>query len=169
MEPVRKMALSPPNMYSEILRHDLVGFVQRSFLELNPQTPFLPNWHLEVLASKLEEVRCGKCKRLIVNLPPRHFKSLTCSVAFSAWVLGHDPSKQVLCVCYGQDLSDKFARDSRMLMQSPFYRAIFDARLSEEHQTVAEFETTNGGYRLSTSVGGVVTGRGADLLLSTTR
>jgi predicted phage terminase large subunit-like protein len=152
-------------MYADILKKDFSAFVHRSFLELNGQTRFLDNWHLEVLAAKLEEVRRGQCRRLIVNIPPRHLKSHTTSIAFPAWLLAHNPAKQVLAVCYAQDLSDKLARDCRTLMQSPFYQATFDARLSLDRQAVAEFETTDGGYRLSTSVGGVVTGRGADIII----
>jgi predicted phage terminase large subunit-like protein len=159
------MAPSPSKMYSEVLRHDFSAFVHRSFRELNPKTQFLGNWHLEVLAAKLEEVRHGSCKRLIINVPPRHLKSHTASIAFPAWLLGHDPSKQILSVCYAQDLSDKLARDSRALMTCPFYAALFETRLSHERQAVSEFETTEGGYRLSTSVTGVLTGRGADIII----
>lgn len=159
------MALSPSKMYPEILRHDFSAFVHRSFLELNGGTALLSNWHLEVLAAKLEDVRQGRCRRLIINIPPRHLKSHTASIAFPAWLLGHDPVKCILSVCYGQDLSEKFARDSRALMASPFYQALFDTRLSPERQAIGDFETTKGGYRFSSSVGGVVTGRGADIII----
>src|SRR3979409_1515319 len=124
------MTPSPANMYADVLRHDLCAFIHRSFLELNAQTPFLSNWHIELLAAKLEEVRRGSCKRLIVNVPPRHLKSHAISIAFPAWVLGHDPAKQILSVTYAQDLSDNLARNSRTLMTSPFYEALFDTRLS---------------------------------------
>src|SRR5437868_8786666 len=159
------MALSPANMYADVLRHDLCAFIHRSFLELNPQTQFLSNWHIEALAAKLEEVRRGSCKRLIVNVPPRHLKSHAISIAFPAWVLGHDPAKQILSVTYAQDLSDNLARRSRTLMTSAFYEALFDTRLSKGREAISDFETTNGGYRLSTSIGGVLTGRGADLII----
>jgi predicted phage terminase large subunit-like protein len=159
------MARSPEKLYADILRNDFYAFMQRSFLELNPQGRFEPNWHLEVLAAKLEEVWLGACKRLIINIPPRHLKSHAASIALPAWLLGHDPAKQILAISYAQDLSDKLARDCRALMTSPFYRSLFDTRLSAERNAVAEFETTEGGYRLSTSVGGVLTGRGADLIV----
>ena len=159
------MAPSPANMYADVLRHDLCSFIHRSFLELNPQTPFLSNWHIELLAAKLEEVRRGTCKRLIINIPPRHLKSHTASIAFPAWLLGHQPAKQILCVSYARDLSEKLARDSRNLMTSPFYEALFDTRISGERDAASEFETNEGGYRLSTSIGGVLTGRGADIIV----
>ena len=159
------MTPSPANMYADVLRHDLYAFIHRSFLELNAQTPFLSNWHIEVLTSKLEEVGGGSCKRLIVNMPPRHLKSHAISIAFPAWLLGHDPAKQILSVTYAQDLSDNLARKSRTLMTSAFYEALFDTRLSKGREAVSDYETTEGGYRLSTSVGGVLTGRGADIII----
>jgi hypothetical protein len=64
-------------------------------------------------------VREGKIRRLIINLPPRHLKSLMASIAFPAWCLGHDPSAQILSVSYAQDLADKLARDCRGIMMSP--------------------------------------------------
>lgn len=158
------MALSPANMYAAVLRRDLCAFIHPSFLELE-QTGFHSNWHLEVLAAKLEDVRSGRCRRLIVNVPPRHLKSLAISIAFPAWLLGHDPAKQVLSVTYAQDLSDNLARRSRTLMTSTFYEALFDTRLSKGREAVSDFETTSGGCRLSTSIGGVLTGRGADLII----
>jgi predicted phage terminase large subunit-like protein len=151
-------------MYAHLLRHDLCAFIHRSFLELE-QSKFHWNWHLEVLAAKLEDVRQGRCKRLIVNVPPRHLKSLAISIAFPAFVMGHDPTKKVLSVTYAQDLSDNLARRSRTLMTSAFYEALFDTRLSKGREAVSDYETTSGGYRLSTSIGGVLTGRGADIII----
>ena len=87
------------------------------------------------------------------------------SIAFPAWCLGLDPSAQILCVSYAQDLADKLARDCRGIMMSPWYRQIFPTRLAAHRQAVQEFITTRQGYRLATSTGGVLTGRGADIIL----
>ncbi|HEY1887544.1 MAG TPA: phage terminase large subunit, partial [Roseiarcus sp.] len=72
---------------------------------------------------------------------------------------------QILCVSYAQDLADKLARDCRSIMMSPWYRQIFATRLAAHRQAVQEFITTRQGYRLATSTGGVLTGRGADIIL----
>jgi hypothetical protein len=154
------------NKYRAILLQDFCWFVERSFYELNPEAEFLPNWHIEMIAAKLEACRQGKIKRLIVNQPPRSLKSHILSVAFPAWLLGHNPSLQIICVSYGQELADKHARDCRRLMASAFYQNLFHkTRLSTEKQSVNEFMTTAHGFRLSTSVGGVLTGRGADIII----
>jgi predicted phage terminase large subunit-like protein len=159
------MLLNPANRYAEILRNDFVAFTHRAFQELNPQSRFIPSWHIDCVAAKLEDVRVGRCRRLAITIPPRHLKSFIASVAFPAWVLGHNPGAQVIVVSYGQDLADKLARDCRALMCSSFYQSLFATRLSPERSAVAEFETTQGGYRLSTSVGGVLTGRGANIII----
>jgi predicted phage terminase large subunit-like protein len=151
--------------YETLLRQDFTTFAARCFYDLNPQTELAMNWHLEVIAAKLTAVREGRIRRLIINLPPRHLKSLMASIAFPAWCLGHDPSAQILCVSYAQDLADKLARDCRAVMMSSWYRRIFRTRLAPHRQAVQEFLTTRQGYRLATSNGGVLTGRGADIIL----
>ncbi len=155
-----------PREYLALLRNDLGTFVARSFAELNAATPYHANWHIEVVASKLDAVRRGETKRLVVMVPPRHLKSICASVAFPAWLLGHDPSKQVICASYAQDLSEKLARDTRQVMSSVWYRRLFPAaELAGGKQSVGEFTTARNGYRFATSVGGVLTGRGADIIV----
>jgi len=154
----------PASDYEHILRHDLMSFIERCFYELNPQTAFSSSLHIEAIADELEACRLGRTKRLIINIPPRHLKSLCGSIALPAWYLGHNPAGQIICVSYGQDLADKFARDCRAVMASKWYQRLFRTRLSGR-QAVHDFTTTDQGVRLATSVGGVLTGRGADLII----
>src|SRR5580700_170090 len=93
--------------YHKLVRGDLNAFIERSFYHLNPTATFLPNWHIEVVASALEDCRRGKITRLIINQPPRSLKSHCASVAFTAFLLGHSPSAQIIGASYGQDLSNK--------------------------------------------------------------
>jgi predicted phage terminase large subunit-like protein len=151
--------------YGAMLRLDFAAFAERAFRELYSRSRFLMNWHLSVVAARLEAVRQGRIRRLAINLPPRHLKSLLASVAFPAWVLGHEPGAEILCVSYGQDLADKWSRDCRRIVASPWYRWLFPTRLAPAKQAMAEFETTARGCRVATSVGGVLTGRGADLIV----
>jgi predicted phage terminase large subunit-like protein len=150
--------------YQFILRHDFTSFIERSFYDLNPQTRLLPGPHIEVIAAKLEACRKGKIHRLIINLPPRHLKSHCASIAFVAWCLGHHPAWHIICASYGQDLADKLARDCRNIMMSTWYQQLFSTRLADR-LAVHDFMTRDLGTRMSTSVGGVLTGRGGDLII----
>ena len=134
-----------PAEYKVLLRHDFAIFAMRCFHDLNPQTRLAMNWHLRVIAAKLTAVREGKIRRLIINVAPRNLKSLLASIAFPAWCLGHDPSAQILCVSYAQDLADKLARDCRGMMMSPWYCQIFRTRLAPHRHAVQEFITTRHG------------------------
>ena len=137
----------------------------KCFADLNAGAPFLPSRHIEAMAAKLQGASDGGARRLIVNVPPRHLKSLAASVALPAWLVGRDPALAVVNVTYGQRLSDKFARDCRAIMSADWYRALFPARLNSSRPPFQELATTDGGFRLATSVGGVLTGRGADVII----
>ena len=132
-----------------LYRTDLFAFAWRAFAELYPGTTFKPNWHLRVIAAKLQCVAEGKIKRLIICLPPRSLKSFLASVAFPAWVLGHMATRELMCISYGQELAEKLSRDTLRLMQSQFYREVFETRISSDRHAADEFMTSAGGVRLA--------------------
>ena len=154
-----------PEEYQVALRQDFMTFTQRCFYHLNPQGNYQHNWHQDLQADRLESCRRGGIRRLILNVPPRSLKSIQASVALPAFWLGHDPSAQILCASYGQDLAEKHSSDCRQILQSDWYQRTFPTRLSKVRNAVHEFTTTANGSRMATSVGGVVTGRGADLII----
>ena len=158
--------LLTPQAYDAVSRVDLMTFTERVFAEVERGHAFSPNWHLEILCAELQGVAEGRTRRQIVNVPPRSLKSISASVALVAWMLGHDPTKKIMVVSYGQELADKLARDTRQVMQSRWYKRLFPAtRLSAARSAAADFETTQGGGRLATSFGGAITGRGCDLII----
>ena len=161
-----KRIMPTPTEYDALTRLDSAIFIERVFAELNGTTTYLDNFHIHVLAAQLEAMRRGIVLRLIFNLPPRNLKSLIVSIAFVAWLLGHDPSIKIICVSYGQELAENLARQCRQVMQSQWYRRLFPGtRLSPTRQAAESFETTAGGYRIATSTGGALTGMGADYIL----
>ena len=148
-----------------LLRNDLLSFAKKAFREMNAQR--MPDdRYLELLASRLAEVVTGDSKRLIVNLPPRHFKTWIGSVCLSAWILGRDPSAKILIVTYGQELADKIAHTIRAIMRSEWYQELFKkTRLAKSRSKLVDFVTTAGGGVRSVSIEGGVTGHGADYIL----
>ena len=92
------------DLINAVLRSNFKSFLYRSMLILNPGANFLPNWHIDAIAYQLERVRAGEITRLIINLPPRYLKSLTVSVIFPAYLLGHDPRLKIFGISYGTEL-----------------------------------------------------------------
>jgi predicted phage terminase large subunit-like protein len=157
---------SNATLVDAILRSDFASFVQQCFYSLTPGVPFLPNWHIEALAFYLEQVRLGKIRRLIICMPPRSLKSIVASVAFPAYLLGHDPTKRIITASYAADLAIKHAADFRAVMMSDWYlRAFPNTRISRMKNTETEVATTRRGYRLSTSIDGALTGRGGSVIV----
>jgi hypothetical protein len=99
-------------------------------------------------------------------VPPRSLKSICVSVALPAYALGLDPTARIVCVSYSESLARKHANDSRALMRSSLYRRLFPGtRISSSKDTELEVMTTKRGFRLATSVGGTLTGRGSNLII----
>jgi predicted phage terminase large subunit-like protein len=160
------MSPSPRELFTLALRRDLPGFIHRCFQSVVPGQRYLPSWHIELLADRLERCRHRRSTRLIVCLPPRHLKSLCASVAFPAWLLGHDPGCRIICASYGQELAAKHARDCKAVMDSAWYRHAFpETRPDPAKSGELEFATTARGFRLTCSVGGTLTGRGGNMLI----
>jgi predicted phage terminase large subunit-like protein len=149
----------------QYLKTDFCAFVEKSFEIVFPGQEFQPNWHVEAICHALERVARGEVKRLLILMPPRNLKSLSASVAFPAWLLGLDPTRRIICVSYSTELAAKHARDCRALMQSGCYKETFPTRLDPNKMAEMEFMTTQRGFRLATSTGGTLTGRGGNILI----
>jgi predicted phage terminase large subunit-like protein len=158
--------IAPIVLLDTVLRSDLLAFVRKAFGTVSPGDVFLRNWHLEAMCHELAKVARRETKRLVITIPPRYLKSICASVALPAWVLGHDPSRKIVCVSYAKELAVKHARDCRAVMATPWYRRVFPATtIDPSKNTETELMTTKRGFRLSTSVGGTLTGRGGNLII----
>jgi predicted phage terminase large subunit-like protein len=160
------MLATPENLrlVDALCRTDFVSFIRKTFHTLTPAESLQMNFHIYALAFYLELVRLGVITRLVINLPPRSLKSIVASVAFPAFVLGRDPTKQVIAISYDLNLAAKHARDFRALVNSPGYRGLFPLT-QLERDTELEFLTTQRGFRLATSVDSTLTGLGCDIAL----
>ena len=149
-----------------LLRSDFASFVKKSFYTVNPGTKYLHNWHIDLMAEHLKACENGKIKRLIVNIPPRYLKSLCVSVAWPAWLLGHDPSRRIIVSSYSQFLSLKHSLDCRVVVNSSWYKRAFPSfAISSDQNEKSKFITSKRGFRMATSVGGSVTGEGGNFLI----
>ncbi len=124
--------------------------------------------HLELLHSKLEDIEAGRLKRLIVQMPPRHSKSVTTSELFPAWYLGRNPDKRIILTSYASDLAGSFSRKVRDHTETADFGRIFPTvRVDRQSRSALEWNL-DGAWRggmLASGVGGGITGRGADLFI----
>ena len=160
----RPRSFTELEMFHAPLRNDFYSFVQKVFETVKPGQLFSRSLGAEAITHALDTVVQGKTTRLIINIPPRNLKSICTSIALPAFLLGHTPTKKIICVSYSDKLAKDFSLDCRAVMRSDWYETIFPGtRVSKDTET--ELRTTKRGYRLATSVGGTLTGRGGDIII----
>lgn len=171
-----------PAFHAEVLRalDDFVGpsdvdiapqgslyeFVRAMWPVVEPDQPFVDNWHIHAICNHLEAVTKGTITHLLINLPPGCMKSLIVSVFWPAWEWARDPGIRFLTTSYSEDLSIRDARKTRDVITSREYRDRWPhVRLRADQNQKRRYDTTNGGWRLSSSVGGRGTGEHPDRII----
>ena len=149
-----------------VFRQSFSTFVQKCFYELNPSEKFINGMYIDLLCNQIQSMIEGENQKLIINLPPRYLKSVICSIALPAFILGHNPSAKIMCISYGEDLASKLATDCKSVMEADWYKTLFpETRIRTDKKSVMDFETTKHGGRFATTISGAVTGRGADWII----
>ena len=127
---------------------------------------FIGGRHHKRMAEAFERVANGSCKRLIINMPPRHTKSEFASYLLPAWFLGKFPHKKVIQTSHTAELAVGFGRKVRNLVDSDVYNDIFTGlALQSDSKAAGRWNTSKGGDYFAIGVGGAVTGKGADILI----
>jgi predicted phage terminase large subunit-like protein len=145
----------------------LLKFVELAWAQVEPAR-YMSNWHVGLICEHLEALHRLEILDLLIEVPPGCMKSLTAAVFFPAWVWINDPGHKFIFATYAQDLSDRDAKRHRDLVASEWFRDRWGDKCSigeGQLQQVRMFETAQKGFRFSTSVGGVATGRHADTLV----
>lgn len=151
---------------AERARRSLREFVRQAWHVVEPQTQFVPGWHLDAICDHLEAATRGEIRSLIINVPPRHAKSLLVSVFWPCWVWASRPSTRWLYASYAASLSVRDSLKCRRLIESPWYARSFGHvfKLAGDQNLKTRFDNDQMGYRIATSVGGSITGEGGDFL-----
>ena len=117
------------------------------------------NWrHQRYLYERLHRVTTGKSRRLMIFMPPRHSKSETVTVRYSAWRLEKDPTLNIILGSYNQKLANRFSRKIRRIVEER-------VALSKDRKAVDEWETREGGGVRAVGVGAGITGFGGGLIM----
>jgi len=146
--------------YRELSQTRFIKFVEAVW------PSFISGRHHKRMADAFERVANGTCKRLIINMPPRHTKSEFASYLLPAWFLGKFPSKKVIQCSNTGELAVGFGRKVRNLVDSEVYHEIFpELTLQADSKAAGRWNTSKGGDYFAIGVGGTVTGKGADVLI----
>lgn len=107
---------------------------------------FIYGRHHARIAQEFEKVVNGECKRLIINLGPRHTKSEFGSYLLPAWFLGRFPDKKIIQCSHTAELAVGFGRKVRNLVGSPAYQDIFPGvELQTDSKAAGRWNTSAGG------------------------
>ena len=147
-------------------RESLVSFIEFFFKnELNRE--FEPNWHYNVIEEKLKEVMSGKCRRLIINIPPGSGKTELITKCFPVWALGHKPDMRFIVTGYSSTLTQEFGSQARDYYKSNTFQAVFPRRpaIRGDQDTKAEWKNHDGGIYFATGTGGGIPGKRANVFI----
>lgn len=157
--------LSQRDVVDALCRQSLMPFVMQVFAQLaNSNEPLRDAWYLQAICHLLEQATAGQIRRALICLMPRALKSITIAVAWPCWLQGHDPRRSIMVATYSADLARQHAEHRRAIMTSDWYKRMFPATVLEIDRQL-EIRTTAGGYCRGVSVGGTITGKGADFII----
>ncbi|MGI4803040.1 MAG: hypothetical protein ACRYG8_55205, partial [Janthinobacterium lividum] len=150
-----------------VARGGLRAFIKLAWHTVEGGTPYSTNWHIDAICDHLEAVSSGDVKRLIIAVPPRSMKSVSTAVMWPAWDWVANPQRRLLFSSYAHNLSKRDSARCRRVIMSPWYQDRWGDRfkLTSDQNAKHRFENDKTGYRLATSVGGQLTGEGADFVV----
>lgn len=151
----------------ELASRSLSAFIKQGWHVVEPTTPYVGGWAIEAMCEHLEASLDGHIRNLLINIPPRHMKSLAVSTFFPAFAWTRDPSLRFLCSSYAESLSVRDSVRCRRVISSPWFQERWGDRfaLTGDQNAKERFENDKTGYRLATGVGGSNTGEGGDILI----
>ena len=141
-------------------------FVEKAWPVIEPVTRFVPGWHIDAICAHLQAASRREIDRLLINVPPRHMKSIAVSVLWPAWIWTTTPHTRFLTASYGANLAERDAVRTRDLLRHQWYRERWpELELKSDVNRTNRYENSHTGYRLATSVGGEATGEGGDVII----
>ena len=147
-------------------QNSIIDFIEY-FFKTELRKDFSMNWHYRVIAKELEELRDGVTKKLIINVPPRTWKTELITKVFPTWMLWQKPEHKFIVSGYSSTLTQNFSSQARDYYQSNTFKHIFPRRsaIKVSQNTKELWETDDGGYYYATGAGGSITGYWADTFI----
>lgn len=153
---------------TELYERSMADYIQGVVWPVvEPKTKYVDNWHIHAICEHLEAVLKGQIQNLLINMPPRFMKSLIIAVSLPTFAWASRPDMRFIFSSYSGQLSTRDAVKARRVIESPHYQQYFHDRfrMTSDQNVKNRYENDKTGYRISTSVGGVGTGEGGDILV----
>lgn len=142
-------------------------FVDTFWSVIEPSTPLVKGWVLEMMADVFMAAADGHMTRIILNVPPGSMKSTMLNVMLPAWLWGpqNKPQLRFICASFSRDVPE---RDNIRLLRvigSDLYREFWGDRFRITRESTPFIETSATGWKRLGSTGSGITGQRADWLL----
>ena len=153
--------------YRASLESDFGAFVRAAWHVIRPGQELKWSWHYDLISEYLTLVYERRCRRLIINVPPRTLKSVQITVMFPVWVWTKQPAHNFACSSYSGELSTEHSVMRRSIIESDWYKALWGDRiwLADDQNQKTKYKNNHGAQMIATSVGGTATGLGGDTLI----
>lgn len=147
-------------------RSSFYWFIREMF-ETVDNHPYVDGWHIGAIAECLQAVQRGQIRRLLINMPQRHMKSINVSVLFPCWIWVDTPWQKFIVGHHNKDLGKDLAFKNRQCLQSEKFLRWYGhlVELQRDSTGLGMFRNTAGGARRMTSVRGNITGEGGDFTI----
>ena len=144
----------------------MTQFIEEAWHVVEPHTPYQHNWHIDAISAHLEAATFQLIRNLIINIQPRHMKSLLVSVFWPVWVWTFIPHSQWLFVSHRQALSTRDNLKRRRIIESEWYQKKFGNvfRFAHEQRQKSWFENDQRGHMIASGLTGAI-GLGADYII----
>ncbi len=144
---------------AEKCRRSLYTFGKRFWPIVEPSEPYQENWHNGAIAEHLQACAQGEIKKLVINIPPGHCKSLWSSVFLHPWIWLNNPTFKGLFTSYASTLAEVQAYKARKIILSNEYKATSELcgskiELDPNQNQIALYSNLFGGIRQTFGVGG---------------
>jgi predicted phage terminase large subunit-like protein len=147
----------------------LSEYTRQAWHVVEPKSAYVHGWHIDAMCEHLEAVSRGQIRNLVINVPPRHMKSLEVSVFWPSWEWGPRgrPETRWLYASYAEALSLRDSVKCRQVIQSPWYQENWGDRFSllSDQNEKGKYVNDKSGHRIATSVDGRGTGEGGDRIV----
>lgn len=149
---------------AELCKRSLHYFLKQAWSHIEPAT-YVDNWHIDILCQHLEAVSRSEIKRLIINIPPGHMKSMLVSIFFPVWLWINDPSKQILSTSHSMGFSSRDTGRARELIESEWFKERWHIELRDDQNAKTDYKNTRFGFRMAKPFSKLTGGRGNILII----